>query len=136
MKLLSLAVTCGVLLAACVSAPTPSERGACVASERALASSDGDSGLVQGYALVFDGFTPDDMRDAEDCFVILGGYMTHRPTYTSRTHSEFWYETTSGSARLTRNLKKMLDRLSVSARVAFSGNEYTISKIKRRKSRQ
>lgn len=99
-------------------------------------SKSGGSGLAQGYTLIFEGFSTDDMLDAEEYFVVFRGYKTHRPMYSSRTRSEIWYETTSGSARLTRNLNKMFDRLDISARVAFSGNEYTINKVGRRKSRQ
>ncbi len=133
MKQVFLAVACSVFLVACVSTPTPSVRNAC--GDGTVARG-GGSGLAQGYTLVFEGFTTDDMLDAEDCFAIFSGYRTHRLTYTSRTLSEIWYETTSGSAQLLTDLNEMFGRLHISTRTSFSGNEYTISKIKRRKSRE
>ena len=93
------------------------------------------SGMAQGYALVFIGFNTDDILDMEDLFTTFRGYKSHRPIELGRTRSEISYKTTSGGARLARNLKVMFKQLDISARIAFSGNEYTINKISKRKSR-
>jgi|TARA_B100000315_G_scaffold75290_1_gene68917 hypothetical protein len=95
----------------------------------------GGSALSQGYTIIFDGFSTDDMIDIEEYIVVFRGYKNHRPISETMRQSEIWYETTSGSARLTRNLKKMIQRIGVSARVAFSGNEYSVKKITKRKRR-
>jgi hypothetical protein len=41
----------------------------------------------------------------------------------------YWYETDSGSARLNRNLRRMLDHLGVRGRVSFAGNTFKVAKI-------
>jgi len=93
------------------------------------------SGMAQGYTLVFVGFNTDDILDIEDLFTTFRGYKSHRPIELGRTRSEINYKTTSSGARLTRNLQVMFKQMNISARVAFSGNEYTINKISKRKVR-
>jgi len=93
-------------------------------------------GLASQYVLVFEGFTPEDMMDIEEYLVVFSGYETHRPVYTSRRRQEIWYESHIGSAKLDRNLKKTLVHIDLKGRVSFSGNEYTITKITRRKNRK
>ena len=88
-----------------------------------------------GYTLVFDGFTPEDIMDAEEYLVVFRGYRSHRLMYGGNRHHEIWYVSDITSARLDRNLKKMLDRLGIRGRVTFSGNEYTVQKIARRRQR-
>jgi len=90
-------------------------------------------GLPTAYILRFEGFTPDDIHDIEEYIVVFKGYRKHRPTTSGMRHYEYWYETSSDSAYLNRNLTKMLDHLSVKGRVAFSGKEFTIQKITLRK---
>lgn len=106
----------------------------------ALYDSDDDSitspgNLTNGFSLVFEGFTPDDMFDIEEYLVVFRGYKTHRPVYAGRRHHEYWYESSITAARLNRNLRKMMDHLGISARVGFSGNEYVMTKISTRKKR-
>ena len=91
--------------------------------------------LTNKFVLIFDGFSRHDMLDVEEYLVVFRGYQRHRPTYSGERHTELWYETCSGSARLDRNLVKMLDRLDMRGRVAFSGNEFTVQKINLRRRR-
>jgi len=95
----------------------------------------GGSDLANGFSLVFEGFTPDDLYDIEEYLVVFRGYKTHRPVYSGRRHHEYWYESTISTNRLNRNLRKMMDHLGISARVGFSGNEYVMTKISPRKKR-
>jgi hypothetical protein len=100
-------------------------------SERVSAVDIGDA-----YTMVFSGFTPEEVMDIEEYLVVFSGYKTHRPAYSGTRHHELWYETTSTSGRLVRNLNKMLEHLATRGRVTFSGNEFTVTKIARRKKRQ
>jgi hypothetical protein len=95
-------------------------------------------GLPSHYNLVFEGFTPDDMMEIEEYLVIFSGYKTHRAVYTGYRRHEFWYESHIGTAKLDRNLKKMLTHIDLKGRVSFdiSDNEYTVTKITRRKIRK
>ena len=94
------------------------------------------NGVASQYFLVFERFTPDDMMDIEEYLLVFSGYKNHRPVYTSRRRQEIWYESHIGSAKLDRNLNKMLVHIDLKGRVSFSGNEYTITKITKQKNRK
>jgi len=98
-------------------------------------STSNSGNLMNGFSLVFEGFTPDDMFDIEEYLVVFRGYKTHRVVYAGRRHHEYWYESGIAATRLNRNLRKMMDHLGISARVGFSGNEYVMTKISQRKKR-
>jgi len=90
---------------------------------------DDNSGLPSAYTLLFQGFTPDEVLDIEEFMLEFTGYKTHRPVYTSKTRAEFWYETSLKSAKMNRNLRKMLKHLDMNSRVQFSGNTFTVQRI-------
>ncbi len=92
--------------------------------------------LSNGFSLVFEGFSSDDMFDIEEYLVVFSGYKTHRPVYSGRRHHEYWYESSITATRLNRNLRKMMDHLGARGRVAFSGNEFVLTKIESRKRRK
>ncbi|MEQ8249206.1 MAG: hypothetical protein RID42_16115 [Alphaproteobacteria bacterium] len=94
----------------------------------------GSEGLGGAYTLVFRGFDADEMLDVEEFLVVFGGYKRYRPVFTGGRHREYWYETDSTSARLSRNLEKMLDHLDVRGQVNFSGSEFRVTKIRARRS--
>ena len=91
--------------------------------------------LANGFSLVFEGFSEDDMLDMEEYIVVFKGYERHRTVYSGRMHHEYWYESSSTATRLNRNLRKMLDHIGISGRVRFSGNEYVVTRISKRKRR-
>ena len=91
--------------------------------------------LANGFSLVFDGFSEDDMLDMEEYIVVFKGYERHRAVYAGRMHHEYWYESSSTATRLNRNLRKMLKHIGISGRVQFSGNEYVVTRISKRKRR-
>jgi len=91
--------------------------------------------LANGFSLVFEGFSEDDMLDMEEYIVVFRGYERHRTVYSGRMHHEYWYESSSTATRLNRNLRKMLDHIGISGRVRFSGNEYVVTRISKRKRR-
>ena len=96
---------------------------------RGRAFSNNESSLPTAYQLAFNGFNTDDLDGIEEYIVAFNGYIHHRPTNSSMRHAEYWYETDSGSARLNRNLRRMLDHLGVRGRVSYSGNTFNVAKI-------
>ena len=88
-----------------------------------------------GYALVLDGFTPEDVMGIEEYLVVFSDYNRHRPVRANARHHEFWYESGASSGRLYRNLTKMLSHMGLRGRIEFSGNVFTIAKISPRAQR-
>jgi hypothetical protein len=75
------------------------------------------------------------MTIIKDRITAFAGYEHHRPINTSlRTH-EYWYETSSASVRLNRNLRLMLDGIGIEARLTFGGSQFRVDKIGARKRR-
>jgi len=94
------------------------------------------AGVADKFTLVFEGFSLDDILDIEEYLVVFRGYESHRPIYSSIRRFEFWYVADISSSRLQRNLNKLLKELNMSGRVSFSGDEYTVTKISKRKRRK
>ncbi len=90
-------------------------------------------GLPSAVTLIFDGFSPEEYHRMEEYLVVFKGYKKHRPVYMGKRRQEIWYESQSESARLERNLDKMLEHLGWSGRITFSGNVFTLQKITTRK---
>jgi hypothetical protein len=107
-----------------------------VGGSRSTNGSTTSAGVTNKYSLVFEGFTTDDILDIEEYLVVFRGYESHRPIYTSNRRAEFWYASDITTSRLTRNLRKMLDALGIRGRVGFSGNEYSVTKVTRRRGRK
>jgi len=84
---------------------------------------------IMAYNLVFDGFTKDDMFDIEEYLMIFSGYESHRVVYSGATRTEYWYKSDIGTAKLNRNLHKMMDRLGKQYIVQGTGNTYTVKKV-------
>ncbi len=93
------------------------------------------TGLSTAYTLVFSGFTPEDITAIETYITALKGYEHHRPVSQSLRIYDYWYETSSKAARLSRNLRHMLDEMGIKGRIAFAGNRFTVEKIASRKVR-
>jgi hypothetical protein len=86
-------------------------------------------GEPNAFTLVFDNFCDDAIYDVEEHLAGFLGYVSHRPTGTSFCHHEYWYESHIDRARLNRNLRKMLDSLSIHGQVTFEGNTFKVEKI-------
>jgi len=84
---------------------------------------------VMAYNLIFDGFTKDEVLAMEEYLVVFSGYENHRVNYSGATRTEYWYKSDIGTAKLDRNLHKMLDRLNVDSIVQGTGNTYTVKKV-------
>ncbi|MFT6896674.1 MAG: hypothetical protein ACJA13_001077 [Paraglaciecola sp.] len=89
----------------------------------------GTNDLMTEYSLIFDGFSATDFSDIEEYLVIFSGYNSHRPIEMRHTRSEIWYQSTIGTAKLNRNLKKMLEELDLRGAITFAGNTYTVKAI-------
>ena len=86
-------------------------------------------GLPDQFVLVFDNFDANEVSLLEEYIMAFGGYSKHRLMDGSATRQEIWYETTSGTALLRRNLVKMLDLARIEAVVNVSGNAFTVEKL-------
>jgi len=91
----------------------------------------GTNNMMTNYNLVFSGFTDREFSDMEEYLVIFSGYHSHRPTVASKTHTEVWYSSSIGTAKLNRNLKRMLAALNLSGYPSFDQNTqtFTVKKI-------
>jgi hypothetical protein len=85
--------------------------------------------LETAYEIVLDGFSPDDVMAMEEYLIKFTGYQSHRQTYNSNRRAEMWYEGTTTSSRMNRNMTKMLDVLDLRGTVQFSGNKIVVQKI-------
>ena len=85
--------------------------------------------LETAYPLVFDGFTPEESMRFEEYLFKFKGYQSHRITYSDNRRVEIWYEGTTTSSRMTRNIIKMLQVLELRGTTQFSGREITVQKI-------
>jgi len=97
--------------------------------DRSTPPTEQSDSLTNQYALVFEGFTLEDIMEIEEYLVVFSGYQHYRTVYSGLRHHEFWYTSDIESTRLDRNLKKMLMHLGLIGRVSFSGNEYTVTKF-------
>ena len=98
---------------------------------------DNSGGMERSYELVFDGFDSRDWRDIEEYLVIFSGYLSHRPQVTRERYREVSYMSTISTAKLQRNMTKLVDVLELDATVRFSGNTYTVrnKQLQKRRSR-
>lgn len=89
----------------------------------------GTNHLSTGYSIIFDGFTSEHFSDIEEYLVVFSGYDSYRPTEIRYTRTEIWYKSSIGTAKLLRNMKKMLAELNLNATINFEGNTFTVKKI-------
>jgi hypothetical protein len=85
--------------------------------------------MTTEYALIFDGFNAKEYMVIEEYLVIFSGYAHHRPIEIRHTRSEIWYQSTIGTAKLDRNLNKMLTELDMQSVINFEGNTFTVKRI-------
>jgi hypothetical protein len=95
----------------------------------AVVLEDGCQGLPTAYVLRFDGFTTEEITAVEEYVNSFACVESARPARASARSAEYWYETRSDSARLTRNLRLMLEHMSVEGQLSFTGNTVVIAKV-------
>jgi len=94
-----------------------------------LSNSNDSNSMTTEYALIFDGFNAKEYMAIEEYLVIFSGYAQHRPIEIRHTRSEIWYQSTIGTAKLDRNLNKMLAELDMQSVINFEGNTFTVKRI-------
>jgi hypothetical protein len=99
------------------------------------APSDQLGGMSKEYNLEFNNFTSDERLDIEEYLTIFSGYQHHRPTDCSRRRCTYWYQSTISSAKLQRNIHRMLNQLDMEANVVFEGNNLKVDRITLRQDR-
>ncbi len=90
--------------------------------------------LPGAYTLSFSGFINEEMFRIEEYLVSFRGYKEHRAVRTAHRYASYWYETNIRTARLDRNLRKMLKRLGIEGHVTLEGNSFTVQKTSGRAS--
>jgi hypothetical protein len=89
----------------------------------------GSNNFNTSYNIIFDGFTGNNFSEIEEYLVAFSGYDSYRPIEIRYTRTEIWYKSSIGTAKLNRNLKKMLAEMNLTATINFIGNTFTVKKI-------
>lgn len=87
------------------------------------------STMVNDYYLEFDGFSAQDVANIEEYLLVFSGYISHRPTQQRHTRTTLLYRSTIGTAKLSRNMMKLLEELNMRATINFEGNTYSLRRI-------
>lgn len=85
--------------------------------------------MSNDYYLEFDGFSVQDVASIEEYLLIFSGYISHRPTEQRHTRSTLLYRSSIGSAKLSRNILKLLEELNMRATINFEGNTFSLKRI-------
>ena len=103
-----------------------------VLAQRLTGYVDQAGGRLLEWTIIFDGFTANDILNMEAYLVIFSGYDSHRPKpngLNTPTHHEYLYKSAIDSAKLQRNVYKMLQELGLKGRLYMSGNEIKVVKV-------
>lgn len=89
---------------------------------------------TKDYMLVFDGFSPQEVTQAEKYLVIFTGYCSHRPVQSGMNLTKFTYESGISDAHLKRNLDRLLFEVfkgqgMVQMKNTENGQEYIVKKM-------
>jgi hypothetical protein len=85
--------------------------------------------MFNDYYLEFDGFSAQDVASIEEYLLVFSGYISHRPTQQRHTRSTLLYRSTIGTAKLSRNIHKLLEELNMRATINFEGNSINLKRI-------
>ena len=89
----------------------------------------GTNHLNTSYSLIFDGFSGESFAEIEEYLVAFSGYDSYRPVEIRYTRTEIWYKSSIDTAKLNRNLRKMIAEMNLTAIINFSGNTFTVKKM-------
>ncbi|AMJ61790.1 hypothetical protein [Bosea sp. PAMC 26642] len=98
----------------------------------AVANADGCANLPTDFEIRLRDFTPSEISRIESEFVRWGCYRTHRTVTMSDSSADFFYSTSSDSARLTRNFRLMMELVGLNGQVTFTGNRVIVNKVSTR----
>jgi hypothetical protein len=85
--------------------------------------------MFNDYYLEFDGFSAQDMTSIEEYLLVFSGYISHRPAQQRHTRTTLLYRSTISTAKLSRNMFKLLDELNMRATINFEGNSFRLKRI-------
>ncbi|MGL4236182.1 hypothetical protein [Tabrizicola sp.] len=85
--------------------------------------------LPTAYVIRFVGFETEEITALEEYMNSYACVESARPVRASGSLAEYWYETRSDTARLTRNLRLTLEHMGVEGQVQFSGGTFVLKRI-------
>jgi hypothetical protein len=85
--------------------------------------------IISDYYLEFNGFSADELANIEEYILVFSGYRSHRPTQKRYARTTWLYRSTIGSAKLSRNIQKLLEELNIRATLHFVGNQFSLKRI-------
>jgi hypothetical protein len=68
-------------------------------------------------------------KKIDEYLLVFSGYISHRPTQQRYTRTTLLYRSTINSAKLSRNMHKLLDELNMRATINFEGNSFRLKRI-------
>lgn len=89
-------------------------------------------GLSGDYAIQIKDFRQDELLRIEEAIRMFSCYEEMRPMRSGATYAEYSYRTSSGSQRLDRNLRRMLEFLDLTGQVRFDGTRFEVTKVSTR----
>jgi len=95
----------------------------------AVGNTDGCANLPTDFEIQLREFSTTEVDRIESEFVRWGCYRTHRTVRMTGNSADFFYSTSSDSARLTRNFRLMMELVGLNGQITFSGNRLTVSKV-------
>lgn len=100
-----------------------------VATPVAGGNTDGCANLPTDFEIRLRDFTTAEIDRIEGEFVRWGCYRTHRTVNMTGNSADFFYSTSSDSARLTRNFRLMMELVGLNGQITFSGNRLIVTKV-------
>lgn len=94
-----------------------------------VGNTDGCANLPTDFEIRLRDFTTSEVDRIESEFVRWGCYRTHRTVNMTGNSADFFYSTSSDSARLTRNFRLMMELVGLNGQITFSGNRVTVTKV-------
>ena len=86
-------------------------------------------GLSGDFRIQVRDFRQDELLRIEEAIRMFSCYEEMRPMRSGATYAEYSYRTSSGTQRLDRNLRRMLEFLDLPGQVRFDGASFTVQKI-------
>lgn len=86
-------------------------------------------GLSGDFTIQIKDFRQDELLRIEEAIRMFSCYEEMRPMRSGATYAEYAYRTSSGTQRLDRNLRRMLEFLDLTGQVRFDGTRFEVQKI-------
>ena len=113
--------------------PLVSKDGAPITSGApVVGSGNGCAGMPDTFILRFKEFEDDQINQFESLLATFGCYTHHTTIRSHRGLVEFAYDTSSGDARLSRNLRLLMDYVNTRGNVQKNGNVFEVTQVRTR----